>query len=360
MAGDPKMPADQEEETGMFRTIARRGMLALSAGAVIAFAAPATAQDEAVSWRMQALWDGGTTPLEYEQIFVDRVKELTGGKFTIQLFSAGQIVPPAQAFDAVRGGAFELMKTFDGYEAGKIPALAFTSTIPFGFTESQQYVDWFYEHGGLEMAQEAYAPAGLQYIAPTVYDQEPIHSTVRIEAIQDMAGKKGRFVGLASNVMSALDVAVSPLPTSEVYSALDKGLVDFADRGDLQANLDAGLGEVAPYIVLPGVHQPTTATSYVANKAAYDRLPDTYKEALATAAREVSEAYQEAKTKSDAEALEAFREQGVEIVELSDDDVKQARARAAEAWREATKGDELATRILDSQIAQMREIGLIE
>ena len=346
----------------MTHKMTRRAVLRVSAAlAALSFsAAPSFAQEEEVSWRMQALWDGGTTPQKYEQTFVDRVAELTDGNFQIELFSAGQIVPPAQAFDAVRGGAFQLMKTFDGYEAGKIPALAFTSTIPFGYTESQQYDDWFYKRGGLELAREAYAPAGLQYIAPTIYDQEPIHSKVKIETIADFSGKKGRFVGLASGVMSKFGVAVSPLPTSEVYSALDKGLIDLADRGDLQANLDAGLGEVAKYIILPGVHQPTTATSYVANKAAYDKLPDSYKDALATAAKEVSKAYQAAKTESDKSALEAFKKQGVEVVELKDDDVKGARSRAVEAWREATKGNDLATRILDSQIEQMRELGLIE
>ena len=145
-------------------------------------------------------------------------------------FAAGQIVPAAQAFDAVRGGAFEMMKTFDGYEAGKIPAFAFTSTIPFGFAESDEYEAWFYEKGGLEMARQAYAPAGLQYIAPTVYGQEPLHSKVPVRKIADLAGKKGRFVGLASTVMAALGVSVTPMPTGEVYSALDKGCLLYTSR----------------------------------------------------------------------------------------------------------------------------------
>ena len=342
----------------------RRSVLQLSAaGAALAavgsLARPALAQDTKVSWRMQALWDGGTTPQNYEQQFVERVAELTDGNFVIELFSAGQIVPPAQSFDAVRGGAFQMMKTFDGYEAGKIPALAFTSTIPFGYPKSEQYAAWFYEKGGLDMAREAYAPAGLHYIAPTIYDQEPIHSKVRISSVAEFSGKKGRFVGLASSVMSGFGVAVSPLPTSEVYSALDKGLIDIADRGDLQANLDAGLGEVAKFIILPGVHQPTTATSYVANTAAFKQLPADFQEALSTAAKEVSAAYQKAKTESDKSALEAFKEQGVEVVELEEGDVTEARGKATELWAEATKGNELAKKILDSQVAQMRDLGLI-
>jgi len=257
--------------------IKRRGLLktSLAGVAVAATAAPLAvhAQSPAVTWRMQALWDGGTTPQKYEERFVARVAELTGGRFKINLFAAGQIVPAAQAFDAVRGGAFEMMKTFDGYEAGKIPSFAFTSTIPFGFAESDEYEAWFYERGGLDLVRQAYAPAGLHYIAPTVYGQEPLHSKVPIRKIADLAGKKGRFVGLASTVMGAMGVSVTPLPTGEVYSALDKGVVDMADRGDLTANFEAGLAEVAKFVIVPGFHQPTTATAYVANRGAHDRLP---------------------------------------------------------------------------------------
>ncbi|HEV7435398.1 MAG TPA: TRAP transporter substrate-binding protein DctP [Pseudorhizobium sp.] len=344
--------------------ITRRSLFQLAAGGVAASAAiklasPALAQGSKISWRIQSLWDGGTTPQKYEEMFVKKVAEKTGGAFELKLFSAGQIVPPAQSFDAVRGGAFEMMKTFDGYTAGKIPAHAFTSTIPFGYKTADDYAAWFYERGGIEMARESYAPAGLHYIAPTVYDQEPIHSKVEIRTIADFSGKKGRFTGLASTVMGAFGVTVTPLPTAEVYSGLDKGLIDIADRGDLQANLDAGLGEVAKYIILPGVHQPTTATSYVANKAAFDALPEEFREALANAAKEISDEYQENKTKTDQSALAAFKEQGVEVIELDEADVTQNRSKAVEAWRSAAKDDVLANKILDSQIEQMKELGLL-
>ncbi|WP_186400358.1 TRAP transporter substrate-binding protein DctP [Stappia sp. P2PMeth1] len=342
------------------KDVSRRRFLAASAigGGVLAMPAVARAQ-EAVEWRMQALWDGGTTPFEFEKAFVARVAELTDGKFDIKLFSAGQLVPAAQAFDAVRSGAFQMMKTFDGYEAGKIPAFAFTSTIPFGFPEADQYEAWFYELGGLEMAREAYGKAGLSYIAPTVYGEEPMHSTVKIESIAEMAGKKGRFVGLASAVMGDLGVAVSPMATADVYSGLEKGLIDFADRGDLTANFEAGLGEVAKFIILPGVHQPTTATSYVANTAAFEALPASFKAALAVAAREISGSLRQRILVQDTLVLDKYRAQGVEVIHLDPADIAEARVKAVASWTTATKGDALATRIVESQTAFMQSLGLL-
>lgn len=342
------------------KDVSRRRFLAASAigGGVLAMPAVARAQ-EAVEWRMQALWDGGTTPFEFEKAFVARVAELTDGKFDIKLYSAGQLVPAAQAFDAVRSGAFQMMKTFDGYEAGKIPAFAFTSTIPFGFPNPDQYEAWFYELGGLDMAREAYGKAGLFYIAPTVYGEEPMHSTVKIESIAEMAGKKGRFVGLASAVMGDLGVAVTPMATADVYSGLEKGLIDFADRGDLTANFEAGLAEVAKFIILPGVHQPTTATSYVANTAAYEALPASFKAALAVAAREISGSLRQRIIVQDTIVLDKYRAQGVQIIHLDPADIAEARGKAVESWTKATKGDALATKIVESQTAFMQSLGLL-
>lgn len=331
-----------------------------TAAGIGALSVPAVARaQEPVKWKMQSLWDGGTTPQKFEAMFVKRVAELTDNQFQIQLYSAGQLVPASQAFDAVRGGAFQMMKTFDGYEAGKIPGLAFTSTVPFGFPEPDQYEAWFYEKDGLALAREAYMPAGLYYVAPTVYGPEPIHSRVPIKKLADMKNKKGRFVGLASTVMGALGVSVTTLATNEVYSALDKGVIDFADRGDLTANLEAGLAEVAKYIVMPGPHQPTTATSYVANRKAYETLSAPHKAALASAAREVSGALRQHILVADTQALKTFQDKGVEVTTLDSDELKQGRLVAVQAWESATKGNPLAKKMMDSQIAFMKDLGLL-
>ena len=342
-------------------TSTRRRMLRLGAAAL---AAPAIVTATSVraqgktTWRMQALWGGGTTPMEFEERFCARVAELTSGSLEIMPFAGGQIVPAAQAFDAVRGGAFELMKTFDGYTAGKIPAHGFSSTVPFGFPEADQYEAWFYERDGLELARESYAPAGLTYVAPTVYGEEPIHSRVPIASIADLNGLKGRFVGLAAAVMGDFGVSVSPLPTSEVYSALDKGLVDIADRGDIKANYEEGLQEVAKYLVLPGFHQPSTATSYVANTRAYEALDDQQRAALEVAAREISGSLRQNILVANGEYIAKFQEAGVEIVDLDPQDVADNRTKAVESWTKAAS-DDLSKRMMDSQVALMRELRLL-
>lgn len=342
--------------TSTRRSLLRLGAAALAAPAIVA--ATSVRAQGTTTWRMQALWGGGTTPMEFEERFCARVAELTNGSLQITPFAGGQIVPAAQAFDAVRGGAFELMKTFDGYTAGKIPAHGFSSTVPFGFPEADQYEAWFYERDGLDLARESYASAGLTYVAPTVYGEEPIHSRVPITSIADLNGLKGRFVGLAAAVMGDFGVSVSPLPTSEVYSALDKGLVDIADRGDIQANYEEGLHEVAKFLVLPGFHQPSTATSYVANTRAYEALDDQQRAALEVASREISGTLRQNILVANGEYIAKFQEAGVEIVDLDPQDIADNRAKAVDSWTKAAT-DDLSKRMMDSQVALMKELRLL-
>ncbi|MDX1553805.1 MAG: hypothetical protein R3198_14355, partial [Marinobacter sp.] len=86
----------------MNKTISQRAVVGLRhvctslvAAAALFTSVSSAAELPEVNWRMQALWDGGTTPYEFEKRFVNRVSELTDGKFTIRLFAGGQLAPSA-------------------------------------------------------------------------------------------------------------------------------------------------------------------------------------------------------------------------------------------------------------------------
>ena len=120
-----------------------------------------------------------------------------------------------------------------------------------------------------------------------------------------------------------------------------------------------GLHEVAEYMVLPGVHQPTTATAYVANQAAFDKLSDQHRSALEVTAREVSGALRQDIMVSNAEYVEKFVESGVEIIELDPQDVINSRGKAIVSWDKAAGDNALAKEILGSQRELMEDYRLI-
>src|SRR5213595_2458348 len=61
-----------------------------------------------------------------------RVAAATGGKFQIQVFAAGELVPGLQVLDAVQNGTVQAGHTAPYYFFGKDPTFAFACAVPFG------------------------------------------------------------------------------------------------------------------------------------------------------------------------------------------------------------------------------------
>ncbi len=91
-------------------TIKRRKFTRAAVGGVAAGAAMTTVAAPAISqqrqeWRMVTSWPkmfpGGGTAAER---FAKTIGEATGGRLTIKVFAAGELVPAFEAFDAVQRG----------------------------------------------------------------------------------------------------------------------------------------------------------------------------------------------------------------------------------------------------------------
>jgi TRAP-type mannitol/chloroaromatic compound transport system substrate-binding protein len=94
---------------------------------------------------LDTIYGGGET-------IAKRVEQLTGGKFQIRVFAAGEIVPAFGGVDAIQQGTIECAHTASYYFVGKNKAFAFDTTLPFGLNQRQQNA-WIYYGGGLELVR---------------------------------------------------------------------------------------------------------------------------------------------------------------------------------------------------------------
>ena len=95
----------------------------------------ATSELPRVRWRMATSWPHALdTIYGGAQTIADQVGAMSGGRFTIEPYAAGEIVPGLQVLDAVQNGAVECGHTASYYYVGKNPALAFGTAVPFGLT----------------------------------------------------------------------------------------------------------------------------------------------------------------------------------------------------------------------------------
>ena len=89
----------------------------LGAAVVLALAAPAIAQEApTVTWRVTSSFPKSLdTIFGAAEVMSKYVSEATDGKFTLQVFPAGELVPGLEAADAVAAGTVEVCHTVPYY-----------------------------------------------------------------------------------------------------------------------------------------------------------------------------------------------------------------------------------------------------
>jgi hypothetical protein len=106
-------------------------------------------------------WSKGLLFYDIAVHFVTRVRLASaGGNFDIKPFSAGELVPAMQSFDAVSKGSAQVGHDWPGYWKGKNEAFVAFASVPFGL-DAEGYNIWLYEKGGLEMMKELYGKFNL-------------------------------------------------------------------------------------------------------------------------------------------------------------------------------------------------------
>ena len=242
-----------------------------------------------VRWRMATSW-----PHSLDTIFGGaetvsrRVKELSGGRFLIQPFAAGELVPGLEVLDAVQNGSVECGHTASYYYLGKNPALAFGTAVPFGLTAQQQNA-WLYEAGGLEALNRVFADFGvISFPAGNTGAQMGGWFKKELAGPASLRGLKMRIPGLGGKVMAELGVNVQVLPGGEIYLALDRGAIDAAEWTGPYDDEKLGLARAARFYYYPGWWEPGPTLTALVNRQAWKRLPAEYQAMFSTACAEAN------------------------------------------------------------------------
>ena len=295
----------------------RRSFLKKSAvgASAAALAAPALAQAHpAVSWRLASSF-----PKTLDTIFgacdkfVKRVSELTGGKFVIRPFAAGEIVPGLQVLDAVQAGTVEMGHTPSYYYFGKDPTFAFDCAVPFGLTSRQQTA-WMDQGGGRELTREFFKGYGIvNFLAGNTGTQMGGWYRKEIKSVADMKGLKMRVAGFAGRVMERMGVVPQQIPAGDVYAALEKGTIDAAEWVGPYDDEKLGLAKVAPHYYSPGWWEAGPQLSFYINIKEWEKLPKEYQAAIEAASYECHVVMQAEYDAKNPAALARLMKNGVKL-----------------------------------------------
>ncbi|MGY3718074.1 TRAP transporter substrate-binding protein DctP [Sutcliffiella cohnii] len=236
--------------------------------------------NEKVKWQLATAWPHSMFLQEIPKKWAEDVKKASGGRLEIEIYAAGELMGGGEVLDAAN------MNTIDAYHAatnmwiGKMPAAPFFTTIPMLMEEGLR-LGWIYEGGGLELWQKMYDEEGLNIqVVPLGFTgpETLAWSNKEMASLEDWEGVKYRTAGWWAEILRERGVSVTSTPAGEVYTGLERGVIDAAEFATPNIDRDLGFDEVSKFYTGPGMHQPTTMYYLGINKDSWNKLPDDLKE----------------------------------------------------------------------------------
>jgi TRAP-type mannitol/chloroaromatic compound transport system substrate-binding protein len=254
------------------------------AGVLAAGVAPAVHAQAAIRWRLASSFPKSLdTIYGGAEVFAQKVKQLSGGKFDISVHAAGELMPAFGVVDGVQNGTVEAAHTAPYYFFGKDETFAIGGAIPFGLN-SRQMSAWTFDGNGLKLMREFYAKYNIiSFPCGNTGAQMGGWFRKEIKSVRDLKGLKFRIGGFAGKVLERMGGVPQNIPGGEIYQALEKGTIDAAEWIGPYDDQKLGFNKVAPYYYYPGWWEGGLQLDLYINTKAYNALNDEQKAIVETA-----------------------------------------------------------------------------
>jgi TRAP-type mannitol/chloroaromatic compound transport system substrate-binding protein len=301
---------------------------------------PAVQTQPNVRWRLVSSFPRGLDTLYGSaEVLAAKLAAMSGGRFQIRTYPAGEIVPGLQVMDAVQQGTVQVGQTASYYFIGKNPALAFDACVPFGLTARQQAA-WLHEGGGLEQMRRLFADFNiLTFPAGNTGVQMGGWFKNEIQSVTDLQGLKMRIPGLGGSVMSRLGVTVQVLAGGDIFPALERGAIDATEWVGPYDDEKLGFHKVARNYYYPGWWEPGPSLSFYVNTDAWAKLPSAYQEMFVAAARDAESTMLARYDKENPPALARLIADGVQLRPFPPDVMEAAERASIELLEEEAAKD---------------------
>ncbi|MFA3782139.1 TRAP transporter substrate-binding protein [Melioribacteraceae bacterium 4301-Me] len=320
--------------------------------------APAVISNKKFEWKMVTAWPPHFPLLgDGAEELAKWIFEMSNGRLKIQVYGGGELVPPLEAFDAVSSGVAEMGHGASYYWAGKSTAAQFFTNIPFGMNTIQTNA-WLTEGGGLDLWRKLYEPFNLMpFPVGNTGAQMGGWFNKQINSLSDIKGLKMRIPGLAGNVFTKAGGTAILSAGGEIYTNLERGVIDATDWIGPYHDYLMGLHKIAKYYYYPTWSEPTGVIELIINKKAYEQLPSDLQNIIRIAAYAQNTTMLSKFEALNAEYYKKLKdEEKVQFKKFPDDVISAFRKYSKEVIDEITSKDSMSKKIYDSYISFQKKI----
>ncbi|MGI6084426.1 MAG: TRAP transporter substrate-binding protein [Acetivibrionales bacterium] len=297
-----------------------------SSNAPVASEKPASEKPkQTIEMSVAAYVNKGTPEVDGLEYLKKILEERSNGQFKVNVFFGGTVGGESDTVEQVRAGTLQLsIGAWD--TCGKYAAEYMPWVVPYLFPDTDAIKrSWEGKVG--DALRQKMEDNGL--IFSGIYFRGNRHLTAKkeIKSVDDVKGLKIRLPGTAAwvEVWKELGCLPAPIPSSEVFGALQTGVVD-AQENPVTSNHEKKLWEVQDYMIL--TNHIVDFNGYFLSKKWFDTLDADTQALVNQALQDALEYTQKLASERESTLLEDLKKQGMKVI---DPDIESFRKKAAPA-----------------------------
>jgi len=224
--------------------------------AAAALAAPLAAQAQEITLKAVNAFQEGTYYARNFERFVKKVNDEGKGLVQINYIGGPKAIPTFEQGNALRSGVVDMSNTTTSFVAGIVP-----EGLAINYTN--QTMAEMRKNGAIDYLNKIMMEKGLYYYARTGEGVHYIYSNKRIDKA-DLTGLKLRIAPIYRDFFQKLGANVVQIAPGEVYTALERGVVD-GYGWPLLGIFDLGWHEKTKFRIEPGFYAIELGVIFSAN-----------------------------------------------------------------------------------------------
>ncbi|MCM3669366.1 TRAP transporter substrate-binding protein DctP [Mesobacillus maritimus] len=277
--------------------------------------------------------------------FAELVEERTDGRVKVDVFYSNQLVPQDQLLDALKTGTVDFGYSGPQYYGDTIPTAFFTN-LPFFGKDIDHMMSLIREKGIDKIVDEEMEANGVKLLFYGPTGEYGLMGKKPIRSIDDIKGMSLRAAGgLWTPWYESLGASPVNVAAAEIYEALQRGTVDAVPYPFYTLN-DYSYHEVVDSITTPGVIPSAVTASFMSLKT-WNKLPEDIQNVITEVSQEIELENVEKYRLVQEKALQFAKENGVEVIELSDEEYNRFVQSSQVVWDEFAKMNDNTKKIVE-------------
>lgn len=299
-------------------------------------------------WNASQPWSVTQYHVQNAYDFAEAVHEASGGSLEIRVFPNAVLgLKGPESIRALEEGLVDMAEMPAFQEAGTEPVLGLES-LPF-LIEDQRELRLLYTFSRPAI-EAAFARHGLKVLYVVPWPRQNIYTRRLVKSLADLNGLKIRtYDRNTSALMERLGLVPLQMPSQDVVPALASGMID-AVMTSTTTGAAQRYWEFLPYIVRTN-HVWITNIMAV-RRESWNALPEETRRAIEALLPEMERRFWRVAAEDDQKKLEILLNNGMQVIEPTEELLNEMRARATPMWREyRARVDRETAAILDAYLA---------